>query len=218
MRFQTPLLVAIAGLLSIASAEPSVETREHHRDFSVVRSINEARVAEPSWSAAAKEERDVFANILARNPVIPSGKNDKEQHVWTRLDSRPSTYDDRGGAKHDGLNQLMHDTGGRHVDLVIGNPHDGFHEYGLQFLNGDWQGKPNGDGAHVDVYTGAYVEVKDKSGKVVETLTWEGHIGGRVPRLENLAKSLIKGKTYNHQSFNCKTFADEMKSKLHLTK
>jgi hypothetical protein len=100
MKFQTPLLL-LASLLSIVSGEADA-SRSHVRDFSI--EVRDAGVHD-----------DEFANIQKRNPVIPAGKDATKLHVWTRLDTRTTSYDNRGGANHDGLNQLMKDTGGKHV-------------------------------------------------------------------------------------------------------
>ena len=94
-------------------------------------------------------------------PPVPAGKDAARLHVWIRTDERPSTYDDRSGAKHDVLSQLMEDTGGRRKDVVIGNS-KGYYDYRLQFNDPSWQKKQNSDGAAVSEYAGSYVEVKDR--------------------------------------------------------
>lgn len=147
MKFSPPLLLLVS-LLSYVSAEPTaagstLDARLHSRDF-----VGEANDAlDPAF-------------LLKRAaPPVPYGKDDKKLHVWIRTDERPSTYDDRSGATHEGLNQLIKDTGGRHKDVVVGNS-KGYYEYGLQFNDKTWLKKPNGDGAAVSSYDGAYIEVK----------------------------------------------------------
>ena len=88
------------------------------------------------------------------------------------MDTRASTYDDRSGASHEGLNQLKKDTGGKHVDVVMGNPSKGFNEYGLMFNDKSWTSRPNGDGARVSAYGWEY---KATAG---EQLTYIGKLDG----------------------------------------
>lgn len=147
MKLSTPLLL-FASLISYVSAEATVASdaltaRVHARDFDV-----EAN--------NALESAEIFKRAA---PSVPKGKDATKLHVWIRTDERPITYDSRSGATHEGLNQLMKDTGGRHKDVVVGNS-KGFYEYGLMFDDPSWQKKANGDGAPVSEYAGAYVEVK----------------------------------------------------------
>ncbi|QLI71168.1 uncharacterized protein G6M90_00g066750 [Metarhizium brunneum] len=131
-------------------------------------------------------------------PPVPAGKDATRLHVWIK---RPSTYDDRSGAKHDGLYQLIKDTGGRHKDVVIGNS-NGYYEYGLQFNDPSWQKKPNGDGAAVSDYAGPYVEVKGGH----ELYEYKGEVKDKrktLNSISNAARTKISGKVYNHKSYNC---------------
>ncbi|KAJ5429704.1 hypothetical protein N7491_006720 [Penicillium cf. griseofulvum] len=126
MKFQIPLLL-LANAFAYVSAEAAgastaLDVRSHARDF-VTRASNALPDLDLSKRAA---------------PPVPVGKDATRLHVWIRTDERPSTYDDRSGAKHEGLNQLMKDTGGRHKDVVIGNS-KGYYEYGLQFNDPSWQ-------------------------------------------------------------------------------
>ncbi|KID60481.1 hypothetical protein MBR_10355, partial [Metarhizium brunneum ARSEF 3297] len=105
------------------------------------------------------------------------------------------------GAKHDGLYQLIKDTGGRHKDVVIGNS-NGYYEYGLQFNDPSWQKKPNGDGAAVSDYAGPYVEVKGGH----ELYEYKGEVKDKrktLNSISNAARTKISGKVYNHKSYNC---------------
>ncbi|KAF1849700.1 uncharacterized protein K460DRAFT_411531 [Cucurbitaria berberidis CBS 394.84] len=196
MKFQTPLLL-LASLLSYVSAEafdagPALEARSHPRDF-----VAEIQDFDLSKRAA---------------PPVPSGKDATKLHVWIRTDERPITYDDRSGAKHEGLNQLIKDTGGRHKDVVVGNS-KGYFEYGLQFNDKSWQTKPNGDGAPVSEYDGDYIEVKGGH----ESYEYKGQVkDGRktLKSIATMAETEIKGKTYNHVSYNCATFATNLAKQL----
>ncbi|KAH8702955.1 hypothetical protein GQ44DRAFT_778277 [Phaeosphaeriaceae sp. PMI808] len=200
MKFQTPLFL-LASLLSFVSAEVTgtgitLDARSHPRDF--VGEVNNAL-------------QDFHLSKRAA-PKVPSGKDDTKLHVWIRTDERPITYDDRSGATHEGLNQLMKDTGGRHKDVVVGNS-KGYYEYGLQFNDKTWQTKPNGDGAAVSDYAGAYVEVKGGH----ESYEYKGQVkDGRktLNSISTIAAAEIKGKTYNHISYNCATFAADVVKKL----
>ncbi|MCJ1252162.1 hypothetical protein MMC30_009401 [Trapelia coarctata] len=162
--------------------------------------------------AAAKGGRPSGGSSSATGPSIPTGKDATKLHVWTRLDTRESTFDNRNGASHDGLNQLMKDTGGRHVAVIVGNPSAGFHEYGLKFDDESWQTKPNGDGAPMLAYDGEY------SAKTGETFTYRGQLDGRstTSSVHTKAKALIKNKTYHHTNYNCKTFADNLVAGLNI--
>ncbi|KAI4866634.1 hypothetical protein F4820DRAFT_416220 [Hypoxylon rubiginosum] len=165
MKFQTPLLL-LTSLLSYVSTNAAdttaLEARHHQRDF--VRGV--------SNNAARDIQAGEESYLSKRDPTLPLGKDDTKLHVWIRTDNRKTTYDARSGANHDGLNQLMKDTGGRHKDVVIGNK-DGYWEYGLQFENSDWQTKPNGDGAPIDLYAGSYEQVPGGQ----ETFQYRGQVG-----------------------------------------
>jgi hypothetical protein len=115
-------------------------------------------------------------------PPVPAGKDASKLHVWRRLDTRPTEYDNRSGASHDGLNQLMKDTGGRHVDLVIGNPTKGYREYGLMFQGPDWLTKANGDGAAVEAYGDKYEK------ETGEKLTYVGQVKDGRRTLDSILK------------------------------
>ncbi|OTB04209.1 hypothetical protein M426DRAFT_262431 [Hypoxylon sp. CI-4A] len=199
MKFQTPLLL-LTSLISYVSANAgatvALDARQHPRDFITDVSNNVVR------EIPAEEE----SHLSKRTPTLPGGKDATKLHVWVRTDNRPITYDDRSGARHDGLNQLMKDTGGRHKDVVIGNDDGGFWEYGLQFENSDWQTKPNGDGAPVDLYAGDYEEVPNGQ----ESYQYRGQVGdGRktLNSIKTIAQNEISGKTYDHATYNCQTFA-----------
>ncbi|KAB8253530.1 hypothetical protein BDV32DRAFT_156065 [Aspergillus pseudonomiae] len=196
MKFHVPLLLlanAFTYLLAEApGAGTALDVRSHARDFGT-RASNALPDLDLSKRAA---------------PPVPAGKDATRLHVWIRTDGRPSTYDDRSGAKHDGLNQLMKDTGGRHKDVVIGNS-KGYYEYGLQFNDPSWQKKPNGDGAAVSEYAGPYVEVKGGH----ESYEYKGEVRDKKKTLNsisNTARTEISGKVYNHQSYNCGTFAQDL--------
>ncbi|KAJ5185413.1 hypothetical protein N7472_010253 [Penicillium cf. griseofulvum] len=196
MKFQIPLLL-LANAFAYVSAEAAgastaLDVRSHARDF-VTRASNALPDLDLSKRAA---------------PPVPVGKDATRLHVWIRTDERPSTYDDRSGAKHEGLNQLMKDTGGRHKDVVIGNS-KGYYEYGLQFNDPSWQKKPNGDGAAVSDYAGPYVEVKDGR----ESYEYKGQVRDKrktLNSISNTARTEISGKVYNHKSYNCGTFAQDL--------
>lgn len=55
----------------------------------------------------------------------------------------------------------MKDTGGRHKDIIVGNPSKRYWEYGLMFEDETWQSKPNGDGATVLSYEANYEEIRN---------------------------------------------------------
>lgn len=150
----SPLLL-LTSLLSIFSTEipgagDALQVRSHARDFSVYSILGQE-------VSGLSEVSELSKRAV---PSVPQGKDATKLHVWIRTDERPSTFDSRSGASHEGLNQLMKDTGGRHKDVVIGNPTKGYYEYGLQFEDRSWLTKPNGDGAAVSSYDGPYTEVK----------------------------------------------------------
>ncbi|KAI9640613.1 hypothetical protein NHQ30_010912 [Ciborinia camelliae] len=171
MKFQTPLLL-LATLLTYVSGEVEDASRSHARDFSV---------DIPRDIAIT----DTYANVEKRtNPTLPAGKDASKLQVWIRTDTRAMTYDDRHGAPHDGLNQLMKDTGGRHVDVIVSSGKK-YYEYGLMFSDKSWQTKPNGDGAPVESYGGQEM-IAPPGGN--EAYTYEGQIEGRT-RLSTIAST-----------------------------
>ena len=105
-------------------------------------------------------------------------------HVWLRTDVRLITYDDRRGANHEGLNQLIRDIGGRHVDVVIGNGKN-YYQYGLEFCLADyrWLEVPNGDGIPVDGYGEEY-EPDDEC----QVLQYMGYVKDGRRTLESIAR------------------------------
>ncbi|KXX77835.1 hypothetical protein MMYC01_206976 [Madurella mycetomatis] len=155
MRFQSLLFILLTSLVSSVCGE-----------LSSVRS-NLKPVAH-AYPRATERGNGVHLSKRA-GPTLPEGEDDSKLHVWLRLDTRPSTYDNRKGAEHDGLNQLMKDTGGRHVDVVVGNS-KGYKEYGLQFKDKEWQTKPNGDGAEIMAYSDNYQRVTG------ERFTYQGQV------------------------------------------
>ncbi|KAK3689958.1 hypothetical protein B0T22DRAFT_481140 [Podospora appendiculata] len=197
------LSLVFASLAVFASGQDVAE-RAHPRDFSVA----ESGLALPSIHETIVLERD--ATAIATNPVIPAGKDATKLHVWTRLDTRPKTYVVEG-VNHDGLNQLMLDIGGRHMDVIVGNPTKGYIAVGLEFSDKDWLNKDNGDGFPVESYS------ITKDTITGETFTYQGQVADGRSTLNSIGKKaadLIKGKTYNHQTYNCKTFANLLVSKL----
>lgn len=159
MKFQTPLLL-LASLFTFGSAEATsagtaLDARSHPRDF-----VGEANNALQDFHLSKRAA-----------PKVPTGKDATKLHVWIRTDTRPSTYDERNGASHEGLNQLMKDTGGRHKDVVVGNS-KGYWEYGLMFDDRSWQTKKNGDGAPIGKYATDYAEVKNAQ----ETFEYKGQV------------------------------------------
>ncbi|KAE8419476.1 hypothetical protein BDV36DRAFT_133905 [Aspergillus pseudocaelatus] len=196
MKFQIPLLLLANAftyvLAEAAGAGTALNVRSHARDF-----VTRASDALPDLDLSKRAA-----------PPVPAGKDATRLHVWIRTDQRESTYDDRSGAKHEGLNQLMKDTGGRHKDVVIGNG-QGYYEYGLQFDNRNWQKKPNGDGAAVSEYAGPYVEVKGGH----ESYEYKGEVKDKrktLNSISNTARAEISGKVYDHKSYNCGTFAQNL--------
>ncbi|KAI1462038.1 hypothetical protein F4805DRAFT_453269 [Annulohypoxylon moriforme] len=189
MRFQTPLLL-IASLITFVSGEVA-DVRTHPRDLSVER--------DTPLDPSAEEEYHLFK----RDPVIPKGKDASKLHAWLRTDQETTDYDNRHGISHEGLNQMMKDIGGKHVDVVVGNAH-GFQQIGLEFDDPQWIKKyPNGDGAPVAKYSEKYVTMPK------ETFVYQGQIDGRktINSMGNIAEQEISGKHYNHQTYNCQTFA-----------
>lgn len=219
MKFHVPLLLLANAVTYVLAEAPgagtALDVRSHARDFG---------------TRASNALPDLDLSKRAASPV-PAGKDATRLHVWIRTCGRPSTYDDRSGAKHDGLNQLMKDTGGRHKDVVIGNS-IGYYEYGLQFNDPSWQKKPNGDGAAVSEYAGPYVEVKGRH----ESYEYKGEVKDKRKTLNSIsntgkqhlpswkhskmafraltmlyiARTEISDKVYNHQSYNCGTFAQDL--------
>jgi hypothetical protein len=118
------------------------------------------------------------------HPSVPGGIDAANKlHVWIRTDARLITYDDRQGANHEGLNQLVKDIGGRHMDVVIGNGKN-VYQYGLEFCLADyrWLEVPNGDGTLVDGYGEEYEPGKG------QVLQYIGHVKDGRETLESIAR------------------------------
>ena len=64
-------------------------------------------------------------------PLLPRDADPIGFHIFTRLNTIPKAYPPFGNVDHAGLNKLMADLGGQHVDVVYYKPSSGFHECGL---------------------------------------------------------------------------------------
>ncbi|MCJ1405533.1 hypothetical protein MMC11_008761 [Xylographa trunciseda] len=74
----------------------------------------------------------------AGGPHLPAGLDSSGNHMFFRLNTIPKTYPPFGSVDHAGLNKLMADLGGQHVDVVYGNPSKGYHECGLILVDMAW--------------------------------------------------------------------------------
>jgi hypothetical protein len=217
MKFTAPILL-LASLFTYASAEAASAdadtdiSRTHSRDF----------------TPEALSENHLTARGA---PKIPKGGDDKYMHVWIRTDKRPKTYTSSTYSSYAGLGQLMKDTGGQHKDVVVGNS-KGYTEYGMGFDGDSWKKKDNADGAKVCDYSGKWDEVKDgqekyeykgqvknmkETTKSIEKMGKWNENSSTLMRCTNakcVAKAVTKGKVYNHKTYNCGTFADDMVKKL----
>ncbi|VUC35466.1 unnamed protein product [Clonostachys rosea] len=155
--------------------------------------------------------------IVRWNLRVPPGESDR-LHIWMRLDRRPKRFDNRGGVKHDGLNDLIRTMGGKHKDIIIGNYKQGFHAYGLWFKDHTWQGRNNGNGAELLVGRIPYERVQDKATR--RTMERQVYIGvvkntrWTIEAIEALARAEIAGKVYHHRRYNCETFALNLADRL----
>ena len=61
---------------------------------------------------------DVDETYVNSLPTLPSGVDPHGQHMFVRLNTIPKAYPAIGKVDHSGLNKLMFDLGGQHVDLV----------------------------------------------------------------------------------------------------
>ena len=71
-------------------------------------------------------------------PQLPSGVDPNGLHLFTRLNTVPKAYPPFGSVNHAGLNKLMADLGGQHVDVIHGNPDKGYIECGLTLVDMAW--------------------------------------------------------------------------------
>ena len=85
-------------------------------------------------------------------PRLPVGADPSGHHLFIRLDTVPKAYPPFGGSvDHAGLNKLMADMGGQHVDVVYGSPSKGYRECGLALVDMAWtRTHSNADGYPVD--------------------------------------------------------------------
>lgn len=146
--------------------------------------------------------------------LIPATADKTKLQAFLRIDQTKEKYTPHGQVHHDGLNKVMEGLGGQHVDVVIGNNNEGYFLFGLQFANSGWiKTSPNGDGYAIDIYV---LENYAKGSN--DKLVWKGTVDGRktLKSIAADAKSLGAGKTYNHLSFNCNTFAQALLARLNL--
>lgn len=167
------LAAALANFNLVAGrALPPVEDRSLE-NLPRVETLSDTVSKHPAVAQRSDDEVDELASLFdlavrttpqaatapaTDKPLVPSGKDVKKFHVWQRLDTITKTYIGKEGASMDELNKLMKDTGGQHVDLVVGNP-DKFQAIGLKFKDKSWLKMNNGDGAPVVVYTETYEEI-----------------------------------------------------------
>jgi len=104
MRFQSPLFVLAALITYVAGESVS---RSHVRNFN------------PEAQNLRREAgiQGSYSHVQKRNPVIPEGKPENRLHIWIRLNTEPLEMNVEG-VSHEGFNQLIKDTGGRHVCLT----------------------------------------------------------------------------------------------------
>ncbi|KAI1261158.1 hypothetical protein F5Y18DRAFT_440696 [Xylariaceae sp. FL1019] len=202
MKIQTPVIL-LTALFSYVSADTlglkPPNNRYHARDFADV----DSSITTPN------QLLDEQQGHHKRVPKLPENRDETKLHVWLRTDTASKNYQ-RKGVNYDGLNQLIHDTGGRHKDVVVGNPTAGYYQYGLQFSDDTWKTLQNADGANIEAYWGPYYEIRDKKGKLLETFVYRGQVGdGRrtLNSIGSFADTVIYGHTYNHATYNCQTFA-----------
>ncbi|KAJ8110233.1 hypothetical protein OPT61_g6870 [Boeremia exigua] len=194
--------VPLASSLGHVSAETlstgvTLHTSSQIRDLSIHRDVHPGALQVPTRALQG----------------VSIEKDSTKLHVWIRTDERPLHYDSRSGVNHDGLNQTIRDIGGRHRDVVVGNSSRGYYKYGLEFNDHIWLTIPNGDGAAVGSYAEQYTEVKDEH----ELFKYMGQVkDGRrtLKSIGTIAKSEIAGKTYDHNLYNCATFATDLAKRL----
>lgn len=75
------------------------------------------------------------------------------------------------------------------MDVAVGNPSEGYWQYGLEFASGTWKSMPIGDGAPIKAYAFPYSEEQG------EVLTYYAQVGdGRksLKALKPIGKSLSR--------------------------
>ncbi|GAB1310927.1 hypothetical protein MFIFM68171_01137 [Madurella fahalii] len=209
MKFKSLLFLLLTSLISSVLAELSHSGSHARGSILVVRA--DAKTTKKK-GGGKKPPPSSSKNI---GPEIPEGKDKTKLHVWVRVEPLGELYDNRHGIDHQGMNNLMIQIGGKHCDVVVGNPSQGFRQLGLLIDEADWmKKKPNGDGATVKVENSAYKKVPD------ETIQYKGQAAKKVSTLnkaKQIADGVAEGLTYDHQNFNCKTFADQLVAELGAT-
>ncbi|MCJ1326006.1 hypothetical protein MMC10_002669 [Thelotrema lepadinum] len=74
----------------------------------------------------------------SRGPYIPKSLDPSKSHMFTRLNTIPKAYSPSDKVNHAGLNKLMADLGGQHVDAVFGNLEGGYKECGMALVDMEW--------------------------------------------------------------------------------
>ncbi|MCJ1293580.1 hypothetical protein MMC34_005135 [Xylographa carneopallida] len=127
---------------------------------------------------------------------LPVGLDSSAPHVFFRLNTIPKAYPPFGSVDHAGLNKLMADLSGQHVDVVYGNPSTDYRECGLILVDMAWtKTHSNADGYPVvaqcrELYHGErdeYTYLGQYSGGSVEKICKTVHLSG----LEHLSESKI---------------------------
>ena len=201
MKFFAPL--TLLALITSVIANPIGFPADGDNSFALA--VREAGKSPPvtAGKSSGKGSPGPSGSGSGSGPLIPSGGNPKFLHVWERLDQQPVTYgkSDSDKKKHTGLNNKIIELGGKHVDVIVGNPTAGFNEYGLQ-----WNEKvsvalqnANADGAAISLYNLAYTPVAS------EKLTYRGVLDGRATQ-----NSVGTKRKLQTSSVNCRHCADEI--------
>ena len=121
----------------------------------------------------------------AGGPHLPAGLDSSEDHMFFRLNAIPKAYPPVGSVDHAGLNKLLTDLAGQHIDVVYGDPSKGYRECGLILVDMAWtKTHPNADGYPVvaqcrELLLGEkdkYTYVGQYSGGSVENLCKSAHL------------------------------------------
>jgi hypothetical protein len=156
-------------------------------------------------------------------PQLPIGANPQGFHLFIRLNTIPKAYPPFGIINHAGLNKLMADLGGQHVDVVYGSPLNGYSECGLALIDAKWTTThSDADGYPVKAVCrplipgerDAYSYVGEYGGGSVKALCkCPFSLDAKYFRallMLFLAQALLAGKTYDHKVFHCGTFVQQL--------
>ncbi|TLD30798.1 hypothetical protein PspLS_03051 [Pyricularia sp. CBS 133598] len=102
---------------------------------------------------APEEPKEPSVELSTWPPTPPRGVDKKKLRVWVRINTymyRPQDLKNSQKLKHEGLQDLTTEIGGKHTDVVIGRSRN-YYMFGLVLKGDAWRHVNNGDGAITEI-------------------------------------------------------------------